>query len=255
MKKVFLFVLATVVAFTFTACNDDEPKGDGNGSGNSSAISRDGKVSGNLKLVSGEYDSEEDEYKYTLLGDVTNEVDMIEVMINNNWNVLGEYEVIDGKFSFTLDTPSADALQFIFDEEDEDVIVSNKEAKGSLFYMRGNKNDQIVGYIERIKSDLSQDVFLELIYVTEDVSITGSYTDEDEYDGIIIKYVEEYNVNLKKGWNTIVCTETVSGNTWKAKYTANNEPSNMIWILEVDNLAIEDINKELNNRKRFLSRK
>ena len=66
------------------------------------------------------------------------------------------------------------------------------------------------------------------MYVDKNVRITGVLNNEKS------SYVKtiEYNVNLRKGWNTMILTmlPTENGEIWK--YAANNEPSNMIWAVE-----------------------
>lgn len=228
----FMAVLFTAsVSLGFTSCDDD----DDNGDSGSSVVSSDGKITGKLQII--DYDYESDTYK--IVAPVTNQVDKIEFTLDDeDYNYseqhysLGKFSVNNGEFTASLGTPPSQFLSSLSDFAQRGITVSNRDAKvADIYDIIPLKNGDKVGYIGF--QSLDESVYVSFTYVDKDVSITGSYRDYDEYYDET--YIEEYNVHLKKGWNTVVGTSSESrdGNTETTKWAANNVPNNVVWCVDL----------------------
>jgi predicted small secreted protein len=224
MKKILLLMIVAIATSVFTACD----KGD---DGGGSSVSTDGSISGKLKLVEASWNEDYTDVSYILKGDVTDEIDEIWAVMESGDNeiVLGKYPVSNGEFSFKIPVPDDNYLYSIYDEDmPSGLTISDPTVKAGYVDFEAYKNGQYVCSIERITSDLSDDVGIEYMYTSKDVKITGTFVENDEGE----TYNNEYNVSFKKGWNTIVSKTTEKENAHTNKFTANDEPSGMIWVAE-----------------------
>lgn len=240
-KQLFYFFMGVLLctSFIFAACNDD-------------TITSDGKVSGKLKIMIDKYD----DYEYVWGKNVSNEVDYIEA---NSFNVNSDYQdvfladckVSKGSFSLTLPVPPAKTLYNISNEVEEGITISDKTAKVTEAYLYAFKDGEEVEWIERYSADFSKEAVL--VYADKSFSIVGSISERDSYDNM--NYTYSYNAHLKKGWNTLVATYTKKGNTVTTKITANNEPSGMIWGVELDDDYYKAPSIHSKKKKSFLKQK
>jgi hypothetical protein len=105
---------------------------------------------------------------------------------------------------FSLDLPATlddKYLEFIFDDE---MDLSDEEAKGTFMNLFGYKSNERVEYLEYSRMpDISATkitfYYSAYIYMDRDVKVTGEYSDEDGD-------TEKFNMNLKKGWNLMYGT-------------------------------------------------
>ena len=260
-----------------TSCSDDDDEG-GTGNTITTSNSDDGdsqQIKGKLRIV-----EENDDYEYTWGSYVSDEVDEIRVYAEietegyyDSYDLLKSIPVSKGEFTYTL--PTSLGSKYLWNVadyfEEEGFTVSNKDAKSASIWFEPFKNDLENGYISLVSSDFNTEV--ELVYVDRDVKVSGTYKDEETYDGYTYAEVLQYDVNLKKGWNTLVVksTGTLKGNTYTetTKVTANNEPSSVVWAVEFYNsgygyLAIDESSNEsvrstkatkAKKTKRFFKRK
>lgn len=244
MKKVFLFAAVAAMALGFTACSDDDGEG-----GGGTSVANDGKISGRLTIV-----EEDDDYNYVSKGFVTNQVDELDVRVNYDYSVtdyLDGIEVSNGEFSFILPTPSSLLnIEDYFDYEygssfAEKLTINDKNAKidGAWISYYSYKNGDSNGYGDRMSLSYSYDDPW-YVYTDRDVKITGSFEEKETEDGVTYTYKYQFNVDLKKGWNSIVEAWSGSGNTGTVKITANNEPSSIVWAIELYNNLYSASNAE-----------
>ena len=244
MKKVktliALMAIATMMGLTVSCGNDDDNDNNGGASTGNSFISADGTTSGKLKIVEAKYNEESGEYELSLKGDVTNEIDEIrlftEIFDGNSYKdiLLEKNAVSNGEFSFKFPTPSDEYLDTFDDLISNGITISDKTAKTATWInLNGFKNDEKAGYILLTPSNLTFDIEVGFIYVDKDVKLIGTYErDYEQYDETSIRI---YDMDLKKGWNTLICRSTIDGNKYTSKYTANEKLSNMIWAVEIFN--------------------
>ena len=216
-----------------TSCSDDD---DDKGGGNTITTSGDDsqQIKGKLRIM-----EENDDYEYTWGSYVSDEVDELEVYAEDSYysNYSEKIPVSNGEFTYTL--PASIEPEYLWNAaetfERKGMTVSNKEANMGSIWFRPLKNDSRSGYISLKSSNFNIEV--ELVYADSDVKISGTHRDEETYTFNDITYTEveiyQYDVNLKKGWNTVVTTftEAINGTTYTQteKITANNEPANLTW--------------------------
>ena len=212
MKKIFLILVLCVLALA-GYCSFD-----GAVCSNSPTIT--GRtINGKLKLVKREFI--DGNYLYSFGESITDEIDevrAVSICKSKESVVVGKTSVLNGQFSLTLFEPIVFCLENIADDLEEGVLISKKRTKGYNIILYGYKNGEMVKWIKLFPINLSEDVDVSsIMYVNRDARVTGS-----ENDG---NYTIEYDVALKKGFNTIVA-RTIGGSV---KITANNEPADMIW--------------------------
>ena len=228
MKRLVLAL--ALCAFAFASCGDDDENG-----GSSSFF--DGTITGTLKNMNWNWE----DYTYTF-ADITTEVDEIHAIIYNEETEESEVfcsaTVTNGKFSIKLPTPSAKYLDAIGGAQG--VTVSDVTAKITSVYFRCSKNGEENGYPDMYPANPNDEIDIEFMYADRDFTIKGSLVDTD--DGVT--YTEEYNVNLKKGWNTIIYREI---SDTKGTVTTESIPANMFWGASIYDLGNDDWDYEEGN--------
>ncbi|MDR2026337.1 MAG: hypothetical protein LBQ01_02105 [Prevotellaceae bacterium] len=104
------------------------------------------------------------------------------------------------------------------------ITVSDSRVKVGYAYLEAYKSNSNVGLFYRGTEEWEG----ELMYVDGDLSITGAYTDTEEYSGVTYMATEKYNMHLKKGWNIIYGKVTESGNSYTVDITTT-VPSGAKW--------------------------
>jgi hypothetical protein len=110
-----------------------------------------------------------------------------------------------GKLTVNLGTPKADYLSPIgdnitggYDDSDNTLKISNRNAKGYILSMFCNEDGVRLSY--RLGDSIMDNIML--CYVNSNVTITGSVT--DVYNGRT--YRDTYALNLRTGWNYMIMT-------------------------------------------------
>jgi hypothetical protein len=213
MKKSFInyfsFVLfLAVLSAGFTGCDKDDDDG-------GTAV-----ISGNKITVT--------------IDGAGNRVDMVKLYADGRKSsgTIAEAEVKDNRFTMELpETLPSQYLEPLKDEMPDGITLSDASAKGCFsleFY--AYKNNDFVGYLSYVNfSGKEEDyksgsAFVDLVYVDKDLSITGSYTDED--------YKETYNCHLKKGWNYMAEIYRGKSNDVEADEYTTSLPGGLKWILD-----------------------
>ena len=226
MKKLILAL--ALCAFAFASCGDD----DENGGNNGNTSSFDGTITGKLKRVLEEKVDDVWTKKYD--GDVTDEVDEIRAItygVGNEENItLCTVPVTNGQFTIKLTTPGSESLKNIANEMADGLTISNRSAKCSYVHFSGYKDGMRVSSINMHPSNLSEKIGVAMLYVDNDVNVSGTLVFDD--DDATEKYTYEVNMNLKKGWNTVV-DKLVKEN--HASMTTAGIPANMTWGIWVYN--------------------
>jgi len=76
-------------------------------------------------------------------------------------------------------------------------------------------------------------VYVSTVYASKDAIVTGEFNENYTADnGFTTSYKYTYNMNLKKGWNYMISTSTVTPGLWSSTYTASTElPSGCKWTV------------------------
>ncbi len=230
MKKTFLFAVITVFASCiFTSCDNNEPKNKDNPKNDNEKTTL--TLSGSLKYIEGT----SDDY---VIKDVTDQIDEIRVSVSygekhSKDTVFAKTTVSNGKFSITLPTPGDELLSLLFTgNESETIIISDKNAKGLFVYpseeFDAYKNDEMISHVFRLSlKGSSQESATSYIYSDRDFTMTGQHGSDET-----IFY--KYNLSFKKGWNTFVLKGKKEGNTSVQEYSSENEPSNTMWLVNLN---------------------
>lgn len=174
MRKITVTMMAAALTacMVFTGCKkDDDDKGTAT-------------VSGNLDI--------------TIEG-VTDQIDEVRMFMYNSSEDQSEQiataKVTNGKFTITLPDPVPSGVLETFNLL-SGVTASDPAVKGGDAYFDAYKSGSLVGDIfYGTNTDGENDINVDLFYVDRDCTITGTHTDTEE------KYIDQYNLNLKKGWN------------------------------------------------------
>jgi hypothetical protein len=216
MKRNFL-MMALVCLFTVVAissCKKDDDDENNGGIGNTLTVTVE-----NGSSLNGKIDNVKLEIEYA----------------TSNYG-LDTYVAASAPYSnggFTLNLPEtvSDTYLIAFDADDlGDAKVSNFNVKTGSAYLIAYKADDDAGYFYHGTSDWES----MLMYSTDDVSVTGSYTHSDSWtdsDGVTYTetITEKYRVYLKKGWNIVYEKYTEKGNnTYEAEITTT-APSGVKW--------------------------
>ena len=176
----------------FTGCSKDK---DGSGGSTFKSIT--------AKVVDGkDYDSLIDE--------------VIAVIVYDDGDEGAGFAVESGPYKnggFTIDFPesvSSKYLDYIFDDPEEGVKVSDEKTQGAILFFSGySKSGEWVGLFNHEKETKTSYSEAEYLYVDRNCTVKGT-----EKDG---KYTYTYDVSLKKGWNIIYYTETDLTETYSSK--------------------------------------
>ncbi|MDL2257348.1 hypothetical protein LJC06_04000 [Bacteroidales bacterium OttesenSCG-928-I14] len=251
MKKSIFYFLAVLftasVCTVFSSCEDDDNNA-------SPIISSNGKISGRMKFVEKVYDYDAGRFKYQLIGNVTDEVDELEIfsqdIVNNNGDrlLLGKSDVVNGKFTISLDIPHENSFYTFREGDNGGIKVDNTVRCADVFVFSLLKEGEHVAYLNYLS--LSKNTEVIFVYAEDDVSVVGSVND-GFYEGRT--HIHDYTVYLKKGWNTLVCTEHESEDKVIYKYKVNNTPNGLIWGAILSEMVIPcEIGKaEINNNSKF----
>jgi hypothetical protein len=152
-------------------------------------------------------------------------IDNVKVVIeaaNNNEVTSAPYS--DG--GFVLELPASVSDYYLTNIEssfDNSITISNSGAKTVTADIRAYKNDKLTGtfyYGTTLNYGIS-DWASFLLYVNEDVTITGSYTNE-------VGFVQDINLHLTKGWNIVYIKITFDNNGVHI-YETTQSPSGARW--------------------------
>ena len=198
MKKLFL-VLALCV-FAFIGCDDEKT----DNSNNTLSIAEE-TVSGKLKLI--EWEEKGDLYWEHHYGYLTDEVDEIQGMVSDRINICNA-TVSGGEFSLKLPAPKVEHLWLnVTNQMPENITISDKDAMWTSISFEGYKEGIFVGNIYMSSTSKGGGgIATSKVCLDRDVQVTGIVLDTlgyNEEEGYFI-FTDEINLNLKKGWNTIV---------------------------------------------------
>jgi hypothetical protein len=139
--------------------------------------------------------------------------------------------ITGGKLSLSLPAAVEDQYLQPFEGLSEDITVSPDDAK--VFIVEDFnliKDEKSVGdlFYEKYVEDVSSDSIL-YIYSSTAVTVTGTAKEEDDE----IEYTQTYNLNLKKGWNTVYAHYEESDTTASSTHTTDGSaiPSGLKWVL------------------------
>jgi hypothetical protein len=158
-------------------------------------------------------------------------IDVVKLEVYSNST--GKYQTLasaEYKNGFTLTLPesvSSQYLESLGDDVPAGVTVSNKNVKTGTASLNAYKSDSEAGYFYHKSGDWEG----ELMYADGDVSVTGTETDTDEYEGTTYTLTIKYSVNLKKGWNRVYQKWTENGNNETVEITTTT-PSGATWHFE-----------------------
>lgn len=237
MKKTLFFITIILIGTTFISCNSESepqeiPK--------QALITADGVVNGTLKYVEKE-NSEFYGYNYILKENVSDEIDSIGVHIlfhrddlfmGFSTNIFEKCGLENGQFSFSFSKPSTENLFEINEvlKWNESIKISDETAKIIICKLVGFKNEELNGLLLNMNPvDLST-TFVAFLYADKSVDITGTFSTKDNNSEIVSTgYDYQYDLKLNKGWNTLI---------WRSEhpkqiFTANDEPTDLIWALEL----------------------
>jgi hypothetical protein len=208
MKKKYLkmafFCLFTVVALS--SCNKDEDEGSINTI--TAVVENGSSYNALIDVVKLEVESSSSSYELKTLTDA-------------------EYK--DGGFTIILpESVSSQYLELPFGDDDDiipkGITVSNKNAKGASAYLIAYKSNKLVGEFYLESGDWSGG----LIYIDSDVSITGTATETETWEGETYTEKFNYSVNLKRGWNMVYTKITENSNNFVLEATTT-APSGAKW--------------------------
>ncbi len=159
-----------------------------------------------------------------------------------------EFEMASGKYEnggFTLNLPSTIPAQYLVafaGTVPTGIQISDANFKG---FIGGNiyayKNGERVGqFVYGAEIDDDTKISVSFIYADRNVTITGSYTTENEWVTEIVTY---NNVTWKKGWNKVYFTSTQSQKNGKLTIKSDCttiEPSGLYWWFEPSNKSMNN---------------
>ena len=203
----FLIIAALVASAAITSCNKDDDKGGGSAITKITAKFDDGA----------QYDGKIDKVKLTIW-DVDTQKDV--EIASGDWSNGGftidlsnvvptKYlSPVDWEFSSSLNISNVDAKICIADD-----IIGYKDGKevASFSYYKGAKDSENLAIY---------------VYADSDVSISGSYTEEDGR----YYYTDKHYVKLKKGWNVAYYGYVYDGNVRNGILTSD-EISGLKWTI------------------------
>jgi hypothetical protein len=155
-------------------------------------------------------------------------IDVVKLLAfgTNGEDVLAESDYTDGRF--TLNLPNPLGSQYLNPVGDiapySGITVSNRNVKIGDAALCAFKENEETGYFYTASGNWEG----ELVYVDGDVSITGTYSDTEEEDGVTYTETIRYNMNLKKGWNIFYSKSTEDGNTETTEITTT-VPAGVKW--------------------------
>jgi len=200
-KMCLLCVVFICCGFVFTQCNKDK-----DASGNSSISSINAKVENgsdynfdNVKAVM-YYGDSGDEY------------------------VVGQSKYTSGSFTIGLpETVDKMYLSPLVETDDDEVsldwvTISDKTVMGNGINIEGYQSGSYIGdfYYGSASQNSTATNFSMIViegafvYVEKEVTMTGSTTETDVVDGIRVPMNSSANVTLKKGWNIVYTTMSIS---------------------------------------------
>ena len=231
MKRLILdYLVIAVIALSaaLTSCdkNDDAP---------ATSI-----VNNNISVTVSDVDAEVENVK--LLTDCTIDVDWVwdeenRKIVGTTTSVTGE-EIARGVFSggrLTMNLPETVENRYLkpmYDnmEVPDGVLMSNHNVKGTggVFLVGYDKDNKETGlfFYGKFDEDAEQIIMAALVYVDNDVIITGSYSNNDD----MIKTTVSYDCNLKKGWNFMYVLLSGDGEGRLTGRTTTENPGGLKWV-------------------------
>ena len=180
-KHLFNLVAVSILLMTVLSACKKDPKGDGGGGGESSSV----------------IDAK------NIIGDATDGVDHVKVFVDcyteNHWN---KYEVgagtfINDGFTIHLRTLSSEYLGLVYDLVDDNLVVSDKDAKMSditEIFAYSNEG-KIVGEFRLYGQNDNIGYKAAHIYADRNFTIKGTELDNG--------YTFAYDCDFRKGWNVV----------------------------------------------------
>ena len=140
---------------------------------------------------------------------------------------------INGKLSMNLPaTVDSKCLTPMYDDMEVPAGVSmsnnNVEGTGGVFLVGYDKDENVSGlfFYGKLDEKTRQIIMAALIYVDNDVIITGTYSNNDE----IIKSTITYDCNFKKGWNFMYVLISGDGEGRLIGRTTTENPGGLKWV-------------------------
>ena len=197
------------------------------------------------------------------------------VMYFDDWD---EYVVAEGRYTnggFSINLPESVNQMYLSPivESDEDDLfpgwlkISDETAKGGGIDLEGYKSGNYMGdfYLTNItETDTETSYSLSMseagfIYVDKNVTLKGSIIEKDYIEGIEVPMEASANAALKKGWNILYVTMSLSVKVTTKGITASGKviittkkPGGLKWYFE-DDLGVLSMQKsyQSENKRQF----
>ena len=222
-----IIALVAVIGFSFAAC--DNGSGGGGGGGGGGDGDDPSPYLGETLTISGEqvYTFDEDAYKFTAFNG--------NLKLKEQSGASGKIE--GGKLTFTLVTPTSGlkGIDNFFEKAGYSEVKSDPPGAKYIFLMLYITESDEYGFVEKWNTSGTDtnytDEYVWYVYVDMDAKITGKGTTTQE-GGYTYKS-NDFNLSLKKGWNTVCDKSQGKGETETESMSLSN-PKNLKWVLNTD---------------------
>jgi len=153
-------------------------------------------------------------------------INCMDYQLDSNYLMITKYHKVgkctiskNGNFNTALNEPLY--TYPIMDRIDKAMVISDSTAIIGYLILQAYKNGNVVGYVIKCSEEYynypTGSNFSTMIYVNKDVTINGT-------SNIGINFSTTYHLNLKKGWNEVINTYTVTtlGTTTKSSLDVTN---------------------------------
>ena len=223
--KLFLMTMAAA-AIVLTACSKDNDESENIGTS---------VISGQLVVEVSNIDNDDN-----------SRINSVKLVIEGGSKGKG-YEVDNVQYDqskrrFTIDLSKAVPDQYLepYDDEfDDGIRISNPNvgANSAWLYAYSGSGSSPTGAFFHGTGGGDGEWKGGLIYVNEDVTITGSGSDEDTWDGYTEKINYKYSINWKKGWNILYCKNSSKTTGKVTEYWdefTSQAPAGAVWFFVRD---------------------
>ncbi|GHV72463.1 hypothetical protein AGMMS49928_29450 [Spirochaetia bacterium] len=139
------------------------------------------------------------------------------------------FAINNGTITFTLETPPSGWLESLSEMSSAGLSVSNSAASVFIFgyFSNSNRDDW---FEDNLYLEKDEDHRASYWYVDRDVTIKGTLQgrDDDDEDALPYKYV--YNLNLEKGWNSVLSGYSLSESTETGTIESGKPDSSYKWV-------------------------
>lgn len=128
-----------------------------------------------------------------------------------------EVKMTGGKLSVKLGTPKTDKLQGSDEYQAMGMSFSPSDLKIYAIFMFFIVDNNSIGSLSWGSTGTGR--LVQFMFADRDGTISGTYSEEG--------FLNKYNLKLKKGWNTVICTADYS--TYTATYVTGTPGSDLKW--------------------------